>query len=87
MSKWLMRRSFSLLRWALSGVGAVALLLTALVAAPLVRPPELRSISQARGSVDFSALPPSSDFRRAMARCSASAIIPRAALRQGARPS
>jgi hypothetical protein len=26
MSKWLMRRSFSLLRWALSGVGAVALL-------------------------------------------------------------
>jgi len=45
------------LRWALCGIGAVALLLTALVATPVVRPAELRSISQARGTVDFSALP------------------------------
>ena len=57
MSKWLIRGSLRLLRWVLCGVGAVALLLTALVATPLVRPPELRSISQARGTVDFSALP------------------------------
>src|SRR6202171_4224700 len=34
-----------------------ALLLTALVAAPLVPPPELRAISEARASVDYSALP------------------------------
>src|SRR6202521_4040243 len=57
MSKGLIRRSFGALRWALCGVGAVALLLTAMVATPLVRPPELRSISQARGSVDLSTLP------------------------------
>jgi alpha-beta hydrolase superfamily lysophospholipase len=57
MPKWLIRGSLKLLRWVLCGVGAVALLLTALVATPLVRPPELRSISQARGTVDFSALP------------------------------
>jgi alpha-beta hydrolase superfamily lysophospholipase len=44
-------------RWALCGVGAIALLLTALVAVPLEPPPELRSISQARGTVDFSTLP------------------------------
>jgi alpha-beta hydrolase superfamily lysophospholipase len=57
MSKVLIRRSFDALKWALCGVGAVALLLTAMVATPLVRPPELRSISQARGSVDLSTLP------------------------------
>src|ERR1700682_1568890 len=34
-----------------------ALLLTALVAAPLVPPPELRAISEARASVDYSTLP------------------------------
>ncbi len=57
MSKVLIRRSFSALRWAMCGVGAAALLLTAMVATPLVRPPELRSISLAHGSVDFSTLP------------------------------
>jgi alpha-beta hydrolase superfamily lysophospholipase len=45
------------LRWVLSGVGAVALVIAALVAVPVVRPPELGSISQARGTVDLSALP------------------------------
>src|ERR1700676_5292622 len=57
MSKWLIRGSFGLLRWVLCGIGAVALTLTALVATPVVHPPELRSISQARASVDFSTLP------------------------------
>jgi alpha-beta hydrolase superfamily lysophospholipase len=57
MSKWLIRVPLRALTWALCGIGAVALLLTALVATPVVRPAELRSISQARGAVDFSALP------------------------------
>src|SRR5258705_6238921 len=57
MSKWLIRMPFNLLKWAFCAVGAAALLLTALVATPLTRPPELRSISQARGTVDFSGLP------------------------------
>jgi len=57
MSKRPLRVSFYALRWLLCGVGVVALLLTALVAAPLTRPPELASISDARKSVDFSALP------------------------------
>jgi alpha-beta hydrolase superfamily lysophospholipase len=43
--------------WALSGVGVVALVLAAMIATPLVAPPELRSISAARGSVDMSTLP------------------------------
>jgi hypothetical protein len=57
MLKSLLRGSLSLLKWGLCGVGAAALLLTALVATPVRRPPELQSISQARGTVDFSALP------------------------------
>ncbi len=63
MSKMLIRGSFSALRWVLCGVGAVALLLTAMVAAPLVRPPELASISAARKSMDFSALPELTRFQ------------------------
>jgi alpha-beta hydrolase superfamily lysophospholipase len=57
MSKYLIRGSLRVVGWALCGAGAVALLFTALVAAPLVRPPELLSISQARGSVDMTTLP------------------------------
>lgn len=57
MLKSLMRGSLRTLRWALSAVGAVALLITALIAVPLSRPPELASISAARGSVDLSTLP------------------------------
>jgi alpha-beta hydrolase superfamily lysophospholipase len=57
MSIWLLRRSFRALKWALLGVGGLALLLIALIATPLSRPPELRSISQARGTVDMSTLP------------------------------
>ncbi|QWG12472.1 alpha/beta fold hydrolase [Bradyrhizobium sediminis] len=57
MTKSLLRGSLSTLKWALCAVGAAALLITALVAAPLTRPPELASISAARGTVDFNALP------------------------------
>jgi alpha-beta hydrolase superfamily lysophospholipase len=55
---FLLLRGFrSLLRWALCATGVLALLVTALVATPLTRPPELQSISAARGTVDMSTLP------------------------------
>ena len=57
MFKRLLRGGFSALKWALCGVGALALLLAGLLSAPLVPPPELQSISAARGTVDFSSLP------------------------------
>jgi pimeloyl-ACP methyl ester carboxylesterase len=57
MLKTLFRGSLSLLKWLLCAVGAVAVLVTTLVATPLVAPPELRSISAARGTVDMSTLP------------------------------
>ena len=55
--KTLLRRSLRALRWTLSAIGAVAVLISVLVATPLTRPPELASISASRASVDFSALP------------------------------
>jgi alpha-beta hydrolase superfamily lysophospholipase len=57
MLKSLMRGSLRTLRWALCAVGAVALLITAMIATPLARPPELASISAARGTVDLGTLP------------------------------
>jgi pimeloyl-ACP methyl ester carboxylesterase len=57
MSKWLLRLSFNTLRWALCAVGVVALALTAMMANPLTAPPEMRSVSAARGTVDMTALP------------------------------
>src|SRR5450755_4411504 len=57
MPKFLIVWPFRIIRWLLCGVGAVALLITALVATPLTAPPELRSISAARGTVDMSTLP------------------------------
>ena len=51
MSKWLLRGFFSTLKWALCAVGAGALLLTALIATPLTRPPELHSLSASRGTI------------------------------------
>src|SRR2546423_11128807 len=63
MFKPMIRGSLSLLKWALCGAGAMALLLTALVATPVTRPPELQSISAARGTVDMSTLPAIERFR------------------------
>jgi hypothetical protein len=53
----LIRGALNLSKWALCAVGTVALLLTALVATPLARPPEMRSVSESRKGVDFSNLP------------------------------
>ena len=62
MLKWLLWFPLRLLQWALCVVGAIALLLTAMVATPLVRPPELRSISGTARAVDRSTMPPLERF-------------------------
>src|SRR5882724_13700622 len=53
----IIRWSLRILGWALGAIGVAALVLTAMIATPLVAPPELRSISAARGTVDLSTLP------------------------------
>jgi pimeloyl-ACP methyl ester carboxylesterase len=45
------------LKWALCAVGAVALTLAAMIATPLERPPEMRSVSDSVKLVDFSTMP------------------------------
>ena len=62
MRKWLVWFPLKLVQWALSIVGLAALVLTAMIAAPLVRPPELRSVSVAARSVDRSTMPPIEHF-------------------------
>jgi alpha-beta hydrolase superfamily lysophospholipase len=57
MVRWLIWFPLKLLRWAVAAVGALALLLTAMVATPLKRPGELRSVSEAARSVDRSTMP------------------------------
>ena len=47
-----------LVRWALIVFGAVALLLTVMIATPLVQPPELHSVSETARAVDRSTMPP-----------------------------
>jgi len=44
-------------RWLLAAIGLVALALAGMLAWPIRQPPELTSISSARKSIDFSALP------------------------------
>src|SRR5882724_10844633 len=53
----IIRWSLRILGWALGAIGVAALVLTAMIATPLVAPPELRSISAARGTVDMGTLP------------------------------
>src|SRR5512139_1239012 len=53
----LLKGALSLVKWTLCAAGAVALLLTALIATPLQRPPEMRSVSESRKGIDFSTLP------------------------------
>jgi len=48
---------FRAIGWALSAVGAAALVLLLMIAPPLVAPPELHSISAVHGTVDMSSLP------------------------------
>jgi alpha-beta hydrolase superfamily lysophospholipase len=57
MSKSLIRGCFSVLKWVLCGAGAAGVLLAALIATPLVTPPELRSISITARAVDRSTMP------------------------------
>jgi alpha-beta hydrolase superfamily lysophospholipase len=59
----LLRGALSVLKWGLCAVGVMALVLTALIATPLERPPELRSVSDSRKGVDFSNLPPLERFQ------------------------
>lgn len=53
----LLRGALGLLKWGLCAAGAVALLLTALIATPLERPAEMRSVSEPAKGVDWSTLP------------------------------
>ena len=51
------------LKWALCVVGAVALIVAAMIATPLERPPEMKSVSESVKLVDFSTLPPLERFQ------------------------
>jgi alpha-beta hydrolase superfamily lysophospholipase len=62
MSKWIIRFPLNVLSWALGLVGVAALTLTAMIATPLERLPELTSISQSARAVDRSTMPPLSRF-------------------------
>jgi alpha-beta hydrolase superfamily lysophospholipase len=57
MIKWLVWFPLGLLRWILAAVGALALLLTAMIATPLRHPGELRSVAEAARSVDRGTMP------------------------------
>jgi len=57
MLKRLLRGGFSALKWTLCAIGALALLVTAMVATPLRRPPPLASISETARAVDRSTMP------------------------------
>jgi alpha-beta hydrolase superfamily lysophospholipase len=57
MFRPLLRWCLRIAGWALGAVGVVALVLLAMIATPLVAPPELHSVSAARGTVDMSTLP------------------------------
>jgi alpha-beta hydrolase superfamily lysophospholipase len=62
MLKWLVWFPLRLVRWALIAFGAMALLVTAMIATPLVRLPELRSVAETARAVDRSTMPPLSRF-------------------------
>src|SRR5262245_19574699 len=62
MMAWLVWVPLKALRWALAATGGLALVLIAMIANPLVRPQELRSISATARSVDRSTMPPLSRF-------------------------
>ena len=59
----LLRGMFNGLKWALCAVGAGALILAAMIAAPLQRPPELHSVSDSAKGIDWSTLPPLERFQ------------------------
>ncbi|MFK4721594.1 alpha-beta hydrolase superfamily lysophospholipase [Bradyrhizobium niftali] len=51
------------LKWALCVVGALALIVAAMIATPLERPPEMKSVSESVKLVDFSTMPPLERFQ------------------------
>jgi pimeloyl-ACP methyl ester carboxylesterase len=53
----LLRGVLNGLKWTLCAVGGVALILAAMIATPLERPPELRSVSDSAKGIDWSTLP------------------------------
>jgi pimeloyl-ACP methyl ester carboxylesterase len=57
MAMRLLRGALGLLKWGLCAVGAVALIFTALIATPLQRPAEMRSVSESAKGIDWSTLP------------------------------
>jgi pimeloyl-ACP methyl ester carboxylesterase len=59
----LLRGVLNGLKWALCAVGGVALILAAMIATPLERPPELRSVSDSAKGIDWSTLPPLERFQ------------------------
>ncbi|WP_063687209.1 alpha/beta hydrolase [Bradyrhizobium stylosanthis] len=59
----LLRGVLNGLKWALCAVGAVALILAAMIATPLQRPPEMRSVSDSAKGIDWSTLPPLERFQ------------------------
>ena len=63
MVKSLIRWTVRVLALALSVLGIATVVVAAMIATPLVAPPELRSISAARGTVDMSTLPPIQRFQ------------------------
>lgn len=59
----LLRGVLNGLKWALVAVGGVALTLAAMIATPLERPAELKSVSESVKGVDLSTLPPLERFQ------------------------
>ncbi|MDA9501729.1 alpha/beta hydrolase [Bradyrhizobium sp. CCBAU 11357] len=59
----LLRGVLNGLKWGLCAVGAVALILAAMIATPLQRPPEMRSVSDSTKGIDWSTLPPLERFQ------------------------
>src|SRR5215469_1334396 len=57
MRRWMVRFPLKLLAWMLGVVGTAALVLTAMIATPLSRPPELTSVSKTARAVDRSTMP------------------------------
>jgi alpha-beta hydrolase superfamily lysophospholipase len=57
MHRWMFRFSLKLLGWVLGIIGTAALVLTAMIATPLARLPELTSVSKAARAVDRSTMP------------------------------
>ncbi|WP_027575883.1 alpha/beta hydrolase [Bradyrhizobium sp. WSM1743] len=51
------------LKWVLCAIGAVALILGAMIAMPLERPPEMRSVSDSAKGIIWSTLPPLERFQ------------------------